>query len=97
MFTLNQKGSYVAFNDPNITDTQAEQNIEATVTALFSVLVTLGVVPIIRCPKSGAAEVIATQLDTKLHDHLIDDLGSLFSQNSSTFQRPGLNRVVIVD
>jgi hypothetical protein len=40
------------------------------VDGLFSVLVTLGVVPIIRCPKGGAAEHVAAALEGKLRDHL---------------------------
>ena len=43
---------------------------EALVEGLFSVLVTLGVVPIIRCPKGGAAEHVASQLDARLREHL---------------------------
>ncbi len=46
-----------------------------------------GVVPIIRAPRNGAAEVVATQLDTKIHDHLAN-VGNLF-ENTTTFQRPG--------
>lgn len=37
---------------------------------LFSVCVTLGVVPIIRCPRGGAAEHVASLLDQKLRDAL---------------------------
>lgn len=40
------------------------------VNGLFSVCVTLGVVPIIRCPRGGAAEHIAGALDAKLRDAL---------------------------
>jgi len=40
------------------------------VDGLFSALVTLGVVPIIRAPRGGAAEAVAQGLDTKLRDHL---------------------------
>jgi len=91
-FSLNHKNSYISFNDPSITDSQAEQNIEQTVEAIFSVLVTMGVVPIIRSSRNGAAEAVATSLDTKLHDHLIN-LGNLFTdsnQSTVTFQRPVL-------
>jgi hypothetical protein len=44
-------------------------------------------VPIIRCPRNGAAEAIATMLDTKLHDHLVA-MGHLFPDLNS-FHRPG--------
>ncbi|PRP74428.1 hypothetical protein PROFUN_06557 [Planoprotostelium fungivorum] len=91
-FTVAQKDSYVVFNDPKISDLQAEQNIDSLVDSLFSVLVTMGVVPIIRCPRNGAAEAIAVRLDNRLTDHL-NSMGNLFSENStggSAFQRPVL-------
>jgi len=87
MFSICQSDSFVRFNDP-VSDTQAERDTEATVDALFSVLVTMGVVPIIRAPKNGATEAIATLLDTKLHDHL-QTVGNLF-ENTTSFQRPVL-------
>lgn len=46
-----------------------------------------GVIPIIRCPTKGAAEVIATKLDRKLRDHVLNSKDNLFSagnQRSST-------------
>jgi len=39
------------------------------VTGLFCVLVTLGCAPLIRCPRGGAAEVVASQLDARLREH----------------------------
>lgn len=90
LFTLNSKDSYIKWNDPTVTDTQAEEDIECIVNALFSVLVTLGVVPIIRCPKNGAAEAVASQLDAKLHDHLLNDMNSNLFSESSSFSRPVL-------
>lgn len=61
------------------------------VDGLFSVLVTLGVVPIIRCPKGGAAEHVAAALETRLRDHL-KARSNLFSEGTSalaaTLSRP---------
>lgn len=45
----------------------------------------LGTIPIIRCPKSGPAEMIATKLDRKLRDHILNSRDNLFSSSS---QRP---------
>jgi len=89
LFTLEMPASYVAFNDPTLTDTKAEENIDFVVDSLFSVCVTMGVVPIIRSPKNGAAEAIAQKLDQKIHDHL-NTLGNLFSDSLVSFQRPVL-------
>jgi len=60
--------------------------------------VTLGTVPIIRCPSGNAAEAVAVKLDKKLRDNLKDARNSLFSDGTTTgrysFHRPV---VVVVD
>lgn len=48
-----------------------------------------GVIPIIRCPRGNAAEMIATKLDSKLRDHVMNSRANLFSNSSSNLQRPG--------
>lgn len=45
----------------------------------------VGVIPIIRCPGKGAAEVIAAKLDRKLRDHILNAKDNLFSSHN---QRP---------
>jgi hypothetical protein len=49
LFTLAIPQSYFTFNDPRVSDTQAQANIERCVDGLFAVLAVSGVVPIIRC------------------------------------------------
>jgi hypothetical protein len=65
--------------------------VSQIVDGLFSVLVTLGVAPIIRCPKGGAAEHVAAALEGKLRDHL-KARSNLFSEGASalaaTLSRP---------
>lgn len=65
--------------------------MNAIVEGLFSVCVTLGVVPIIRCPRGGAAEHVAGVLDQKLRDAL-KARNNLFSEGvlglSATLTRP---------
>jgi len=70
--------------------------MDRIVSGLFSVVVTMGVVPIIRCPKGGAAEDISAKLDRKLRDHILNSKTNLFSdqKSSSVSSRPVL---VIVD
>lgn len=41
----------------------------------------LGVIPIIRCPKDAAAEMVAVRLDRKLRDHILNSKDNLFSNN----------------
>ncbi|TRY79462.1 hypothetical protein TCAL_06784, partial [Tigriopus californicus] len=53
-------------------------NKGSMVDGLFAVCVTLGTIPIIRCPKGNAAEAVATRLDKKLRENLRDARNSLF-------------------
>eukprot|EP00249_Psilotum_nudum_P020479 c27722_g1_i1 orf=242-2089(-) len=90
MFSLAQPLTYVQLNDPQAQDKDIEAAVENIVNGLFSVLVTLGVVPVIRCPKGGPAEMVASLLDSRLRDHLVSR-NNLFTEAGhlgSSFQRP---------
>ncbi|CAG8555920.1 5795_t:CDS:2, partial [Acaulospora colombiana] len=92
LFSLNQPNMYCSLNDPTAAETAIEQAIDKTVGSLFSVLVTMGVIPIIRCPRRNAAEMIAQKLDSRLRDHALNSRNNLFSDASASlnFQRPVL-------
>ncbi|KAF9360141.1 Vesicle trafficking between the ER and Golgi [Mortierella sp. AD094] len=95
MFSLNDRQSYLALNDPTAPETAIEASIDKAASALFSVLATMGVIPIIRCPRRGAAEMLAKKLDSRLRDHVMNSRNNLFSDsNTVNFQRPVL---VILD
>ncbi|KAG0312211.1 Vesicle trafficking between the ER and Golgi [Dissophora globulifera] len=95
MFSLNDRQSYLALNDPTAPETAIEGSIDKAASALFSVLATMGVIPIIRCPRRGAAEMLAKKLDSRLRDHVMNSRNNLFSDsNTMNFQRPVL---VILD
>eukprot|EP00164_Ancoracysta_twista_P004623 GFYU01006245.1.p1 GENE.GFYU01006245.1~~GFYU01006245.1.p1 ORF type:complete len:617 (-),score=171.70 GFYU01006245.1:90-1940(-) len=87
VFSLSQKDSYLALNDPKLKDADIEKNIDVIVQSLFSVFVTLGTVPIIRCPRNGAAEMVAMKLDGMLRSHLLGNQ-NMFSDQAGNFQRP---------
>lgn len=92
MFSLAQSSCYVQLNDPLAGDKEIEEIIERVVSGLFCVLATLGVVPVIRCPRGGPAEMVAAALDLKLRDHLLSK-NNLFTEGGSSissFQRPVL-------
>lgn len=58
-----------------------------------------GSIPIIRCPKGGAAEMIAAKLDRKLRDHVLNSKENLFSstnQKSSAATGTPASRPVLV-
>ncbi|GLT63221.1 hypothetical protein SLA2020_358000 [Shorea laevis] len=90
LFSLAQEFCYEQLNDPSAGDREIEEIIEKIVSGLFCVLATLAVVPIIRCPHGGPAEMVASALDQKLRDHLLSK-NNLFSEGGNfvgSFQRP---------
>ncbi|KAM6913087.1 sec1 family domain-containing protein 1 [Xenentodon cancila] len=85
--------SYHAINRADIQDTDMESIMDTIVDSLFCFFVTLGTVPIIRCPRGNAAEMVAVKLDKKLRENLRDARNSLFTGDSMvagqfSFQRP---------
>ena len=80
------KEDYWTMNSGKVSDQDLDNSIDRIVSGLFSVSVTMGSIPIIRCPPGGAASDIATKLDRKLRDHVLNSKGNLFSSGSS---RPG--------
>nr|GEU87717.1 sec1 family transport protein SLY1 [Tanacetum cinerariifolium] len=92
LFSLADKSCYVQLNDPKASEPEIDEIILKIVNGLFCVLATLAVVPVIRCPRGGPAEMVAVQLDRRLRDHLLVK-NNLFSENgnfTSSFQRPVL-------
>ncbi|XP_006108302.2 sec1 family domain-containing protein 1-like [Myotis lucifugus] len=76
-----------------------ETVMDTIVDSLFCFFVTLGAVPIIRCSRGTAAEMVAVKLDKKLRENLRDARNSLFTGDTLgagqfSFQRPLL---VLVD
>lgn len=92
LFSLAHKSCYVQLNDPSAGDKEIEELVEKIVGGLFCVLATLAVVPVIRCPRGGPAEMVASALDQRIRDHLLSK-NNLFSEGGnfvSSFQRPVL-------
>lgn len=97
MFTLRHQDrdsiSYYALNKGDVKDTEIEQIMDTVVDSLFSVFVTLGSVPVIRCPRGNAAEMVAEKLDKKLRENIRDARNSFFTSDNIqagqfSFQRP---------
>ncbi|XP_022778148.1 sec1 family domain-containing protein 1-like, partial [Stylophora pistillata] len=86
MFTVRNQDrdsiSYYALNRPDAKDTDIEMLRDVLVDRLFSVLVSLGTIPIIRCAKGNAAEIVAEGLDKKLRENLRDSRKSVYSRYS---------------
>nr|CAH8842266.1 unnamed protein product [Trichobilharzia regenti] len=75
--------SFYALNRAKATEADVESIIHSVVDGLFSVFATLGTIPIIRCPRGNASEMVASQLDSKFRDSLRDSRNSLFMNNTA--------------
>jgi len=76
--------SYYSLNKGSVNDTEMEAMLSTVTDCLFALFVTLGTVPIIRCPGGNAAEAVADRLDRKLRENLRDARNSLFSDGTAT-------------
>lgn len=59
-------------------------------------LMVLGTIPLIRCPKGGAAEMIAAKLDRKLRDHILNSKDNLFSGKSPAASGTPSSRPILI-
>lgn len=85
LFTLNCTSSYIQYNGPH-SDADVERFMTQTAQGLFSVVATLSVVPIIRCPRGGAPEMVARKLNQMIVEHptLMLSLSARKKQSGST-------------
>lgn len=88
--------AYWKINSAKTSDEELDGIVDKIVSGLFSVSVTMGAIPIIRCPKGGAAELIATKLDRKLRDHILNSKDNLFSGNKKTAAGVPSSRPVLI-
>ncbi|EDQ88702.1 uncharacterized protein MONBRDRAFT_32644 [Monosiga brevicollis MX1] len=85
--------SYGSLNAEGASEHQLMSAMNEMVDGLFSVFVTLGVVPIIRCSPKNAAFQIADRLNSKFRDQLKNSRSTMFQDRMSatgSFQRPVL-------
>ena len=82
---------YEMLNDPKATEADIEAIVDIIAASLMSVIATLGQVPIIRCPRGNAAEMVAHKLDARLRDQVHSRTPNPFNDTSSvtSFSRPG--------
>ncbi|KAK9897232.1 Sec1-like protein [Cystobasidium minutum MCA 4210] len=83
---------YEMLNDPKATESDVEEVVDRVALGLMNVIATLGQVPIIRCPRGNAAEMVAHKLDARLRDQVHSRTPNAFNDTSSTtsFSRPVL-------
>ena len=94
LFSLGLPDVFRTLNAPSITEAAVESAIDSMVTGLFSVIVTLDNIPIIRCPGGNAAEMVARKLDQRLRDHVLNNRQNYTPNHTTQYQRPVL---VILD
>ncbi|TPX72873.1 hypothetical protein SpCBS45565_g00063 [Spizellomyces sp. 'palustris'] len=97
VFSLQMEDSYQNLNDPTSSESRIESLLDKIVGSLFSVLVTLGVVPIIRSQRGNAAEVVATKLESRLRDHMLNTRANLFMDNLSATRNLSRPVLIILD
>jgi hypothetical protein len=88
LFSLHKVNSYVTYNSSGTTEEMMEQAMTDIAYGLFSVVATLGQIPVIRCPRGGAPEMVARQLNRMIAEH------PTLLRNKSSLTRPLL---VILD
>lgn len=87
LFSLDMPKTFTKFNSPTTTEDHIHKLADTIAEGLLASLVTMNCVPIIRCPKNGPAELVATQLDMKLRDYNANSRGTA---STSIQQRPVL-------
>lgn len=62
--------TYALLNDPSTTEEILSSEVDRIAAGLFSVLATTGQIPLVRCPRGNAAEMVGRKLDGLLREHL---------------------------
>jgi sec1 family domain-containing protein 1 len=98
LFTLTMGNqTYYTLNSGTVSDTKLDALIDRIVVGLYSVCVTMGKIPIIRCPKGGPAELVGAKLDRKLRDHVLSSKNdNLFSGQGRTGGSQASSRPVLI-
>ena len=87
------QNSYLGYNNPGATETDIEAYVSQVTYGLFSVLATVGTVPVIRCAGCGPAEMVARRLNELISEYLLGGSGAgstpFFSRSTAAaFHRP---------
>lgn len=88
--------SYYAINRGDVDENQMDQVMNSIVDGLFSVFVTLGVVPVIRCPKGNAAEMVSLKLEKRLRENLQDSRNNLFTGDNIDLLMPRPRPLLVI-
>lgn len=70
LFSLDSPLIFSKFNNPSTNEDEIHKIADKIADGLLATIITLGNIPIIRCPRNGPAELVSGQLDSKLRDYL---------------------------
>lgn len=70
LFTLNIPNSFIAYNEPSLSEQQIRAFMSRVASGLLSLIRILGALPVIRSPAGGAAEMLAQELCSVLRENL---------------------------
>lgn len=90
-YSLGMENIYSTLANPKVREEDIEEIVAKIVNGLFSVVLTSGIIPIIRATRGNAAEMVAQKLDEKLRNHVLNSRNQLgFNANANSGQRPVL-------
>lgn len=69
LFSLAKKDSFALYNGSGVNEQMIEEAMTDIAYGLFSVIATQGKVPIIRCPRGGAPEMVSRKLNRMIAEH----------------------------
>ena len=97
LFTLNIKNSFVSYNQSSLSENDIKLYMNKISFGLLSMIRLVGVIPIIRAPPGGPAEMLANELNTLIKENIsIKNTGNnnvfndclSMANNSSNISRP---------
>lgn len=88
LFSLNINNSYARLRYSEQNEAELQSIIEQIVDGLFSVLITLGVIPIIRAQRGGPAQAVASILDGRIRDNIQLFRRVTLASKAFSFRRP---------
>ena len=89
LYSLNHKHSYASVFGRQLPDTMIQSYLVRTASSLFSLIVTLGAIPIIRAPAQAGPAHVAAQLLSQLIRAQLPQLSALTALDASSLsQRP---------
>ena len=87
---------YSKLANPKIQEEEIQTLVNSIVNGLFSVVMISGSIPIIRCTRGNAAEMVAQKLDEKLRNHVLNSRNQQPNASESEKNRALSSRPVLI-